>query len=282
MIGSPIFAGVLPACLGDLRAERPEWLPCLAGRAAPDAKPDVLTQERGPILATGLVTCRATCRAMYRSTCRAIAPKWARYALAVFAMETGGQTVAVHVDAAPGLRSGLDAWLADRDGAYAVPGESEHEVVMGARTVTLRKEGDLAVRAALGRDRTLALALVPILDDHGEVAGWLHVECEHHRLPSRARLAAMAAAWRADVLARSSRGTGVTTTSAGGADLDWARAESPEASLCATVFEELVADLGIKTAQRKWWGLVADGCRLVLRAAKGRTVDGRDAGRDGH
>jgi putative methionine-R-sulfoxide reductase with GAF domain len=266
MIGSTIFAGVLPACLGDLRAERPEWLPCLAGRspsdATPDASPDLSMDPRSAPRERAEVGAST---------------------LAVFAIGVGGQTLAVRVDAAPGLRSGLDAWLADRDGAYAVPGECEHEMVIGARPVTLRKDGELAIRAALGRERTLALALAPILDDHGEVAGWLHLECEHHRLPSRARLSAMATAWRADVLARAARAADLCGPSEE-SDLHWARAETSEATLCAAVFEALVADIGIKTAQRKWWGFVADSgeLRLVTSGGEGgglSTVGMRGKGR---
>jgi hypothetical protein len=102
----------------------------------------------------------------------------------------------------------------------------------------------------------------------------------------------MASVWRADVLARSSRAIGVACAASGEVDLRWARAESQEATLCAAVFEDLVAELGIKTAQRRWWGFVADGSdlRLVASVWRGeRPVDGRDARkgtsldtRDGH
>ena len=261
VVGAPVHAGILPASLAELRSERPEWLPCLAGRssAPPDAEPLATPQGEVP---------------RDRGDVGAVV-------LGVFAIGPAGQTVSVHVDTAPGLKSGLDAWLADRDGAFSVLGESEHELVVGGKAITVRKDGSTPIPGALGSDSTLALALAPILDEHGEVAGWLHLECEHHRLPSRERLGAMAEAWRADVLSRSSHAQGTALASAGKPGAILREADLHLASACAAVFEALVADLGIKTAQRKWWGFVLDGteARLVATGGDGSGLSGTIGGK---
>ena len=249
IVGCPVFTGWLPASLADLRADRPEWLPCLAGRAPQDPCASLSRQDLA-----AAVRERADAGAVL---------------LAVFAIDSAGQTIAVHVDPAPALRSRVGAWLADRDGAYSVPGENEHELVIRARPVTVRKEGSAPIPGALGRDTSLALALAPILDDHGEVAGWLHVECEHHRLPGRGRLAAMARSWRGVVLARTPRPAAVLPVQDGTTRSDWNGGASDVAPSCAAVFDSLVADLGIKTAQRRWWGFILEGREIRLVATGG-------------
>ncbi len=262
IVGCPVFTGVLPASLVDLRSDRPEWLPCLAGRAPQDPATIAAKTDRAV-------------PARDRSEAGAVL-------LAVFAIEPGGQTIAVHVDAAPALRARLPDWLADRDGAYSVPGENEHELVIRARAVTVRKEGVVPIAGALGRDSSLALALAPILDDHGEVAGWLHVECEHHRLPGRRRLAAMAGSWRNDVLARAPRPSALIPVPGARSGDDWSGGASETSPECAAVFEALVADLGIKTAQRKWWGFVVEQSPEIRLVATGGEGTGLSSGARGN
>jgi hypothetical protein len=261
IVGCPVFTGVLPASLADLRVDRPEWLPCLAGRAPQDSTATPARADRAAA-------------ARERSEAGAVL-------LAVFAIEPGGPTVALHVDAAPALRSAVPAWLADRDGAYSVPGENEHELVIRARPVTVRRESSGPIAGALGRETSLALALAPILDDHGEVAGWLHVECEHHRLPSRFRLAAMARSWRNEVLGRTPQPAAVIPTQEERGPGEWNGAASEPAPECAAVFEAHVADLGIKTAQRRWWGFVVEGTEIRL-VATGGEGSGLSAGARGN
>ena len=259
IVGCPVFTGVLPASLADLRVDRPEWLPCLAGRAPQDSATIPTRSDRAP---------------RERSEAGAVL-------LAVFAIESGGPTIALHVDAAPALRSGVPAWLADRDGAYSVPGENEHELVIRARPVTVRKDGGGPLVGALGRESSLALALAPILDDHGEVAGWLHVECEHHRLPSRCRLATMARSWRNEVLRRTPPPAAVIAVQDESQPGDWNAGAPEPAPECAAVFEALVADLGIKTSQRRWWGFVVAGTEIRL-AATGGEGNGLSSGARGN
>src|SRR5262249_13153074 len=150
-------------------------------------------------------------------------------------------------------KSGVEAWLAEREDACSTIDEREHRLVVGARAIVEHAETGSALRGALGREATRALALAPVLDDEGEVAGWLHVECEHHLLPSSARLAALGRAWRSEVLACRDR----TECRAARA---WSFGESAKASSSpsAEVFRELVAALGIKTHQRSWFGFQVD------------------------
>ena len=79
------------------------------------------------------------------------------------------------------------------------PAEPEHRLLLTARTVKLRSLDGRPPRGSLG-EGARALALVPILDQLGEVSGWVHLECEHLLLPSTARLAALAAVHGANTL----------------------------------------------------------------------------------
>lgn len=242
----------LPSGLAELRAHKPEWLPCLAGRA-PAVAP------------RAAVDSRATPRAGGRSEIGASV-------LGVFALRQGGEISSVHLDAAPGLRAAVGDWIEDRDGACSIPGEREHELVVSARPIVAHRDGDGSIHGALGGGATLALALAPIFDAEGEVAGWLHVECEHHLLPDSDRLTYLARAWRDEVLLP--RDEPSPSVSSGTAD-------EPESLAPAEVFRDLVAELSIKTAQRRWWGFVHESgeTRLVASGGEASELAARPEGR---
>ena len=180
LVGLPPGSAPVPLVLAELRAHRPEWLPCLAGRV-PTASPRAPRNPRQTLRAGGRAEIGAS-------------------VLGVFALHPGGETPSVFLDVAPALRGAVEDWLAEQDGACSVPGEREHGLVVSARAVVVHREGERAIHGALGAGNTLALALAPILDAEGEVAGWLHVECEHHLPPDSDRLAALARAWGEEIL----------------------------------------------------------------------------------
>jgi hypothetical protein len=260
IVGQPPGSGALPLGLAELRAHRPEWLPCLAGRArAPRAK-----TAPGPDAPSSPGALGAPCAIEDRGDVGASA-------LGVFALRPGGEVVALHLDVAPGLRESVAGWIDERDGACSVPGAREHELVVAARPIVEHREGERPIPGALGGGSTLALALEPILDAEGEIAGWLHVECEHHLLPDSERLAELAAGWRDAVLRPGDAGR------AGAADrtpdrnppAPWARAGDREGAAAAGVFQDLVGELAMKTAQRRWWGFLHEDGETRLVASGG-------------
>ena len=227
----------LPLALVELRRRRQEWLPWLAGRAPLD--------RRGP-------QDPSAPRVRSRRDVGASV-------LGVFALRAGGVAHALHLDVGAGLADRAQRWLERRAGACGEPGEPEHRLLVRARTV-IEHRRDRPLRGALGAERAAALALVPVPDGGGEVAGWLHVEAEHHLLPCEARLERAALGWRADVLEardRVERGPG------------WNVRAEPEADgePCARFFRGLFERLEMKTAQRSWWGFVStpEGLRPAAR-----------------
>ena len=241
--------GPVPAALRELRDERPEWAARLAGPAArcrsrPAAGPEV--RERGDV---GAVV------------------------FAVFAFHAGS-VAALLFDAAPGIRTEVGAWLDRRDGSWSVSGEPEHRLVLTARTVrSLADDADSPPPRGSLTAGGRALALVPILDDDGEVAGWIHAEWEHALVPGAERLLDIARAWRRAVLdartqtshdgpaTRAALPSGVCPHHEGEYEL---RDRGP----CARVVERLVTGLGIKTTHRRWFAYAFEDGRLV-RVAEG-------------
>lgn len=195
--------------------------------------------------------------------------------LALFRFEADGGARPLWLDVAPGLRADLEAWLDDRLDAHQDPLQPEHSLVIEAAPQILHGARARPPEGALGA-RSVALAQVPLLDATGEVGGWLHVECEHHLLPSPTRLEQLAQAWRGalgdpSILLGRSELAGATPSHAppGGEGLE--SAPEPDRSLLAGVFRRLVDVLAFKTSRRRWWGIeVCDGeLRAVCEGGEG-------------
>lgn len=251
LVGLRPWSGAIPASLVDLRAQRPEWLPCLAGRSPVEEPRD----RRA---------CGSERPVRERSDLGAVV-------LGVFVFQPGSATLPLYLDVAPGLKDGIDAWLADRDGACAVPSEAEHRLVVSARAIVAHRDGLVPLSGALGRDTARSLALSPILDADGEVAGWLHIECEHHLLPSLARLESLARGWQSEVMSerdgpRSNRSIHLSMKRR---TCGTARPNEKHSDLTSRAFLDLMQDLGIKTSQRRWWGFEVEDGRPVLVAQGG-------------
>ncbi|MCY2960434.1 MAG: sigma 54-interacting transcriptional regulator [Planctomycetota bacterium] len=244
------WSGPIPRALCELRDVHPDWLACLAGRGDPaweraraghvaeTGRPDAgdddacVDDARGP-------------RVRGRTDCGASA-------IVALAFRPGRGIEVLHFDAAPALAGRREAWHAEREGSNAVSGEREQIVLARAAPLVEHAEPGQVLRGALGGSATRSLAVVPILDDDGEVAGWVQCEFEHHLVPSRARLAALAVTWRRAALAARAR-VGAD------AESDLPAPRTPPRAL-TLAFEELVEDLGLKTILRRWSGFsVADG-----------------------
>lgn len=238
------WSGPIPECLCDLRPVRPEWLACLAGRGDPVAANALAARPAGDGgLRANAVRERGDCGAS---------------AFVVLSFLPGRGPGLVHFDAAPALARGRDDWLAEREGMHAVPGEREQVLVARATAVVEHAAPGEALRGALGGAATRSLALVPILDDDGDACGWIHLEFEHHLVPSSTRLARCASAWRRAALEARLAAANEPEPAAGVA--------RPRAF--AAVFQALVDELGLKTTLRRWAGFSVDGSQTV-RVAEG-------------
>jgi hypothetical protein len=281
LVGLRPWPGSLPTPLAALRVHRPEWLPCLAGRVSESADLHGVSRE--------------TIAIRDRSEIGAAV-------LGVFALRRDHSAQPVWIDTAPALRPFVEAWIAEREGAFALPSAREHRLVVGADVVAAHRDGEEPLVGALGKDATLSLALAPILDDEDEVAGWLHIECEHHLLPSAPRLLALARAWRSAVLTEPAPVFTKPSVPALTASAPLVRSARPDASrqmpdalrqtsgaslqqvddpLSRAVFEDLVVELGIKTSQRRWWGIATDGgeLRCVAQGGEGTGLGTAPQGR---
>ncbi len=225
------WSGPIPGLLVELREAQPDWLACLAGRvdAAPATAGHAELRERGDAGACALV---------------------------VLAFRPGEGSRPNVFDVAPALNRRREEWLHEREGASAVAGQREHVLVARAVPLVEHAAPGTTLRGVLGGAATRAVALAPILDEEGDAAGWVHLEFEHHLVPSRARLAACAARWRRTVL---------QARSADAPDEEPGRG-SPRRAVrsFASVFPALVADLGMKTVLRRWSGFSVEDGEPVL------------------
>ncbi|HVS11672.1 MAG TPA: sigma 54-interacting transcriptional regulator, partial [Planctomycetota bacterium] len=241
------WRGRIPLSLAALREQRPEWLPLLAGRAALARGEPAWIAPRPESRADG-----------------------GAVLFAVFALRPGGAADAVQLDVAPGLRGRTEGWLRERDGATTQALEPEHRLVATARAVLVQRDGRGALRGALDPQGSRALALAPLLDPGGEVAGWLEIECDHHLLPVEARLERWARAW-SEELQRPRKGH----ESAGEPAF-----EAIEEGPCARVFRELADSVGMKMTQRRWWGFeVRRGAARLVAEGGSIAASGRAGGR---
>lgn len=246
LVGQRPWSGPLPSALIDLRAGRPEWVPCLAGRTPRCAEVPRSwwsPRDRGTLGAA---------------------------VLAVFTFDPRSGATPFFTDAAPALRARMRAWCAERDGAWAMPGEREHVLVVEARTVVEHADDPNTMRGAWDRGLARAVAVAPFLDEEGEVRGWVHLEFEHHLVPSTATLRALADAWRAET----ARGASAELVELPPAPLeDLPESCDPRDAPLAAVFHELARNLGWKTVVRRWCGFTVRGGALS-RVASGGEAQG--------
>jgi hypothetical protein len=120
----------------------------------------------------------------------------------VFVLDARRGWIPLCCDLAPALESRRRAWMISRQDSWTVKGAPEQELI-GRGEAVLRWSDDAGHQStllgAVGA-ASRVLALVPIHDQLGEVAGWLHAEWEHDLIPSRERMQAWADGWRDRVL----------------------------------------------------------------------------------
>jgi hypothetical protein len=247
--------GELPVALVELREARPDLLPQLAGKVP----------QRAIVAQLARIEPRAA--ALRRAT-GASAVGW-------FVLRSHGLCELVEHEVAPALRERVREWARRLETACREPGSLEHRGVARAEACTLhRTEGHEApaLRGVLAPATTLAVAVAPVLDERGEVQGWLRLEFEHLLVPAREELAAAARAWR-----------GAPERAASGELPAMPRSEEPTSTEgrdgpVAEALRALVAELGMKTAQRRWWGFEFEGERLVLACEGGAPASGPRGG----
>jgi hypothetical protein len=127
VVGLPPWSGFLPASLIEMRAHRPEWLPCLAGRALPERPmSNGSRDERAPLRDRGELGAAV---------------------LGVFAFHPERGPEPLILDAAPALRPRIAEWLRERDGSFTIAGQREHELVVAA---AIRRRGGARTSTPLG------------------------------------------------------------------------------------------------------------------------------------
>ncbi len=253
----------LPPAVLELRERVPEWAELLPGQPAlTDWVPAELSSEslESPVQE----------RVAEESVAMGRGELGAAF-LAVFQPVAGERPLHLHSEVSPGWRRRLEPWLSSRDGLCDSLERLEQELVATARPVIRHRTGSVELRGLLGAESSLSLALCPILDPYGEVSAWLHLEFEHHLVPSVRCLEALAVAWREELrgqLPDSGKG------SLDGADHGGAKA----VALCsqaspddprARFFRQFATELGMKTARRRWWGFAAGETDWVAMASGG-------------
>lgn len=245
-------AGPLPAALCELRERAPELAACLPGVSG--------SRERGDRWRS--FSERLT--VVHRDGLGASV-------LAVFAFRDG-LALPICVETAPALNYGVPKWLEERADACTDPSDPQHALVVevGSR---LMSAGDCE-SAALGGAATRCLALEPILDEEGEVCGWLHLEFEHLAIPSRRGLRELAADWRDKLLNWSPL---AEAGPLGARDRDVAPSFSAARE---AAFALLLGSVGLKLKRRRWWGFdLEEGTpRLVAQEGEGLSPAGLCAG----
>ncbi len=258
-------SGFLPVPLARVRTHAPFSAPFLAGRAPPFACA-APRPERGS---------RARAGAAF---------------LALFALDRADDARALMLDAAPALRARVDGWAAERRFGWNTAGAPERELALDPRPRRwhrppgARAEG--VWRTCLGGVRILALALEPVLDERGELAGWLWLECEHHLLPAVETLGAWARAARDDVLGAARRPPGEPTdlpvtpvalaVAEAGAPGRVSILAAPPVARDPRVFfaRAFGAALEFKLTQRRWWLFAREGAGARVLADGGGAFQG--------
>jgi hypothetical protein len=301
---APVWNGRLPQALLELRNAFPAWIPHLAGREAEAPKHARLALPDG---GAGEAPRRGRSEALERgetgARVRRSAPPQSSGAapleLVRLRRELGACATALvrlrqqHVaelaalDVAPGLRDRLREWKRALEHASSDPAALEHRAIVEARTTLAHRAPGAPVRDALSSTHVQCAAVAPYFDAHGEVLGWLRLEWEHHLAPSNARLLAaarsIASAAEAEAPAASATRGAHESESSAAARIEWDALADAVDSPCAQAFATLVELLGMKTAQRRWWGfdVRAAGVQLVARGGGASAEEGEPGGRRG-
>lgn len=238
--------GPLPLPLFELRAHTPGFLTGLVGRGAEELRSGCVGRRPDPVLRLERAAIGAS-------------------VLAVVAFRPSGGTRSAVLEAAPAIEQEVRRALAAREGGPPAT-EAEQRVVLEVEIQRAHASGPHPPRGAASAS-SRALVLVPIPDENAEVAGWLHLEFEHHALPADVRLRALARLAGTLLLRRAAHDEGapgaiLRSPVSGWLDL---RCEPSACEPLAEAFHALVERCASKTAHRHWFGVVVEGesARLV-------------------
>jgi hypothetical protein len=241
----------IPSALAELRSARPDWLARLAGHVG------------GGRETAGELAAASNARELRRLSGAVL--------VAVFDLREGGAAELAQVDVAPALRERVDDWRRALEGSCGEVGSPENDLVVRAEVVVVHRAAPGAGReahaSALRRaisSNVRALAFAPLRDGANEVRGWVRFEFEHHLVPARGVLERVGAALELGTDPRPASARGHESESH---DRDGARPGGDGA--CAEALRSLVAELSMKTAQRRWWAFELDGDSLRESCAGG-------------
>ncbi|MFT5151589.1 MAG: hypothetical protein ACI841_001576, partial [Planctomycetota bacterium] len=271
--------GPLPAPLARLRESMPELLASLPG---------TLDESYGCWPETGA--------ANYLQSHRTLAA----CVFELVAFHEGGHAIVLQSESADAKKSSLQAASRSASKAWTCPGNALNDLVVNAHEVRrYRREADGPLDGC-SDPHTRALILTPILNEHADVAGWLHLEFDHWFLPGELRLRAVADSFREDVLrahweaevhsAHADPADFETRTdkrvtkipSLRGTSSEWAPSHRPANTgrtlqmppaharlhLMALV-RRWIDKLDIRITHRRWWAFVADRDQLQLITTEG-------------
>jgi hypothetical protein len=264
----------LPRPLVELRCALPQWLVMLSGRALPAAEradppavwPNAPAPQSAPSASRGVGLAAELARVRRDvGACGA----------ALFRFRPRQAVALAAVDVAPGLRERQRDWLRAIEGLHNEFGSLEHRAVVELAPAHAHRSAGAPLSDALSSASVQSAAVVACVDAHGEACGWLRLEWEHHLPASSARLRriaqSLAAQWNSERVRDERAASEGEGESAPRVEFELAP-ETPERP-SAQVFQHLVEALGMKTAQRRWWGFDVGASRVRL-AAQGGGVAG--------
>ncbi len=274
------WTGRLPQALVELRASAPQWLACLAGRASA-VPPSEAAPEPPPALARADHGDLSELRRRIGACAVAQVELCARNATRVVAL-----------DVAPGLRERVREWKRGLEHSGGEWAALERQAILDARPALAHRGLAGAASDTIQRAAVACVAIAPYLDAQGEACGWLRLEWEHHLAPARATLTRLAREFAQRACARTPAAgverdraallggldaTAVASAPAQGErggplpalEVEWQPASEVVEPPAARAFEALVEALGMKTAQRRWWGFDVGPRRLRCVALGG-------------
>jgi len=259
------WLGRLPRPLVALRAAVPSWLALLSGRAASAPIAERATPELGPLPAAQPAPRGSGLAGELAHVRREVGACGA----ALFRFRPRQAVVLAAVDVAPGLRERQRDWLRAIEGLHNEFGSLEHRAVVELAPAQAHRGAGAPLSEALSSASVQSAAVVACVDSHGEACGWLRLEWEHHLPASAVRLRTLAQALAAQLSAERGREERPAAEGEGAPRVEFELAPEHPERPSAQVFQQLVDALGMKTAQRRWWGFDVGASRVRLAAHGG-------------
>lgn len=260
------WLGRLPRPLVELRGTVPHWLAMLSGRVTtPSSTAVSAAPDAGLMQAPSLAPRGAGLAGELARVRREVGACGA----ALFRFRPRQAVALAAVDVAPGLRERQRDWLRAIEGLHNEFDSLEHRAVVELAPAQAHRSAGAPLSDALSSASVQSAAVVACVDAHGEACGWLRLEWEHHLLASGARLRRLAQTLTAQLGAERERETPTPGEGDAAPRLEFELAPELPERPSAQVFQQLVDALGMKTAQRRWWGFDVGASRVRLAALGG-------------